>query len=183
MFTARNHFAQLAAGSDARICARLHHPSRTGASATNEPLGKILAGSGAPVSRLFAGRAMAETTREFIAVTRQNRPSPALSELILSPEIIYSLGQQMSKCLCHAIRMKNSKSARFQVSLSAFVASCEIIAVFGMARLVKKTDGRHELIGGTRDDHAAAREWCSLFDHELVFSSVSWSATSRSFAA
>jgi hypothetical protein len=48
----------------------------------------------------------------------------------------------------------------------------EIVAVFGQARLVRRIDGRHELIGGSQADHFAAREWCSLFQHELVFSSV-----------
>jgi hypothetical protein len=64
--------------------------------------------------------------------------------------------------------MKYAKSAQFHLSFSAF-ASRKVIAIFGTARLVKKADGGHELIGGTRVDHAAALEWCSLFHHELVF--------------
>ena len=48
----------------------------------------------------------------------------------------------------------------------------ETIAIFGAARLVKKLDGKIELFGGTEDDHAAAREWCSLFAPEVVFSST-----------
>lgn len=59
----------------------------------------------------------------------------------------------------------------------------ELIATFGDARLVRKLDGRHELIGGTPDDLAAAREWCSLYAHDLVFSSAPRSARWRSFAA
>lgn len=46
----------------------------------------------------------------------------------------------------------------------------ETIATFGAARLVKKLDGKIELIGGTGKDHADAREWCSLFAPEVVFS-------------
>jgi len=46
----------------------------------------------------------------------------------------------------------------------------ETVAVFGRARLIRRIDGRHELIGGSWADHFAAREWCSLFQHELVFS-------------
>ena len=46
----------------------------------------------------------------------------------------------------------------------------EVIARFGEARLVQRMDGRHELVGGTRSDHQAALEWCSLFHHDLVFS-------------
>ena len=45
----------------------------------------------------------------------------------------------------------------------------ETIAIFGAARLVKKLDGKIELIGGTADDHAAAREWCALFAPDIVF--------------
>lgn len=44
----------------------------------------------------------------------------------------------------------------------------ETIATFGNARLVKKLDGKYELIGGSRDDRRAAREWCSLFLHEAA---------------
>ena len=39
---------------------------------------------------------------------------------------------------------------------------------FGQARLVKKLDGKLELVGGTREDRTAAREWISLFFHEAV---------------
>jgi hypothetical protein len=55
----------------------------------------------------------------------------------------------------------------------------EIVAVFGAARLVKGADGRHALMGGSRADHLAAREWCSLFEHEIVFSGrpMEWEAT------
>jgi len=67
--------------------------------------------------------------------------------------------------------MKIKKSVRFQVSnFSLFHdAGRQLIAAFGAARLVRQLDGQHELIGGTAEDHAAAREWCSLFAHEIVF--------------
>jgi hypothetical protein len=70
--------------------------------------------------------------------------------------------------------MKIKKSVRFQVSnFSLFHGvSRQLVAIFGTARLVKKSDGRHELIGSTADDHAAAREWCSLFALEVVFTSA-----------
>ena len=42
------------------------------------------------------------------------------------------------------------------------------IAVFGAARLVKHLDGKIQLVGGTRDDRHAAREWCSLYLHEAA---------------
>ena len=44
----------------------------------------------------------------------------------------------------------------------------ETIAMSGAARLVRNLDGRHELIGGTNEQHAAAREWISLFAHDIV---------------
>jgi hypothetical protein len=80
--------------------------------------------------------------------------------------------------------MKIKKSVRFQVSsFSLFHGVCRhLIAVFGTARLVKKTDGRHELIGGTADDHAAAREWCLLFAHDVVFTSAPQRNPSIAFA-
>ena len=44
----------------------------------------------------------------------------------------------------------------------------ETIATFGDARLVKNLNGKFQLIGGTPDDRAAAREWCSHFLHEAI---------------
>jgi hypothetical protein len=44
----------------------------------------------------------------------------------------------------------------------------EIIACFGGARLVKRLNGKYELIGGSHDDRIAAREWISLFFHVVV---------------
>ena len=44
----------------------------------------------------------------------------------------------------------------------------EIIAYFGQARLVRRSDSQYELLGGSEDDWAAAREWISLFMHEAV---------------
>jgi hypothetical protein len=49
------------------------------------------------------------------------------------------------------------------------LAPVETIARFGAARLVRKLDGRHELIGGTLPEHSAAREWCSRLAPEIVF--------------
>lgn len=48
-----------------------------------------------------------------------------------------------------------------------------IIQQFGAARLIRNFDGSHNLVGGTRDDLAAAHEWVSLFAHEIVFSAAS----------
>jgi hypothetical protein len=71
----------------------------------------------------------------------------------------------------------------YQLPLSALNFEPTLIARFGPARLVRKLDGRHELIGGTADDHAAAREWCSLFAPEVVFTSAPRLASALAFAA
>jgi hypothetical protein len=44
----------------------------------------------------------------------------------------------------------------------------EVIAYFGRARLVKRLDCKYELRGGSGEDHSAAKEWISLFMHEVV---------------
>jgi hypothetical protein len=45
-----------------------------------------------------------------------------------------------------------------------------IIQKFGGAKLIRHADGKHELIGGTTGEVAEAKEWVSLFAHEIVFS-------------
>lgn len=44
----------------------------------------------------------------------------------------------------------------------------EVLAYFGQARLVKRLDGKLELLGGTDGDRTAAREWISMFFHEAI---------------
>jgi CheY-like chemotaxis protein len=46
------------------------------------------------------------------------------------------------------------------------------VASFGAANLIRHGDGRWELRGGPPEDQAAAREWCSLFQHEATFPSA-----------
>ena len=50
------------------------------------------------------------------------------------------------------------------------VHKAKIICCFGNAWLIRRANGRHELIGGTESDFTAAKEWISLFAHEIVFS-------------
>jgi hypothetical protein len=40
---------------------------------------------------------------------------------------------------------------------------------FGQAKLVRNARGCHELIGGSVADLVTAKEWVSLFAHEMVF--------------
>ncbi len=80
----------------------------------------------------------------------------------------------MSNRLCQAGGMKIKRTS--WLPLSALNFQTTTVARFGPARLVKNFDGRHELIGGTAEHHAAAREWCSLFAPEVVFQSAESSA-------
>jgi hypothetical protein len=93
----------------------------------------------------------------------------------------FLLGPPMSNCPCHAVRMKMNQTVRF--SRSTLSPKPATIAFFGAARLVKKGNGRHELIGGTAGDCTAAREWCSLFAHEVVFTAVPEAQTPRKSTA
>ncbi len=44
----------------------------------------------------------------------------------------------------------------------------EVIARFGEAALIRERDGKWQLRGGSRDDQLTAKEWISLFMHEVV---------------
>jgi hypothetical protein len=44
----------------------------------------------------------------------------------------------------------------------------EIVARFGEATLVRRSNGQYELVGGRKEDHFNAREWASLFMHEAI---------------
>ena len=71
----------------------------------------------------------------------------------------------MSYPPCYGRAMKMNKITNLIRNL---INADRIIQWFGSARLVRRSDGRHELIGGTRADLAAAREWISLFGHDIV---------------
>jgi hypothetical protein len=45
----------------------------------------------------------------------------------------------------------------------------KIVHRFGNAWLIRRSDGTHELMGGNENNFAEAREWVSLFAHEIVF--------------
>ena len=44
----------------------------------------------------------------------------------------------------------------------------EVIATWGDAKLIKTLDGKYELVGGSKEDLAAAREWISVFLPDAV---------------
>ncbi len=49
------------------------------------------------------------------------------------------------------------------------LAPAKIIRYFGDARLIRNSNGQHALIGGSEQDVTAAKEWVSLFAHDVVF--------------
>ena len=61
---------------------------------------------------------------------------------------------------------------RIRNILSLFKDEAELIASFGEADLVRYLDGRYELRGGSRDDRLTAKEWISMFCHDVVVREV-----------
>ena len=49
-------------------------------------------------------------------------------------------------------------------------SEANLIAVFGSAKLMRKRNGDYYIIGGGPADHAAAKEWVSMFMHEASIS-------------
>jgi hypothetical protein len=45
----------------------------------------------------------------------------------------------------------------------------QVVRQFGNAKLIRRPNGHHGLVGGTDADRADAFEWSSLFAHEIVF--------------
>jgi len=48
----------------------------------------------------------------------------------------------------------------------------KIIQQFGQAKLIRQPAGQHELIGGTPEDRANARDYIAFFQHELVVTNL-----------
>ena len=69
-------------------------------------------------------------------------------------------GQPMSNCPCYASGMK----------MNCIIKPARILLRFGRARLIRGEDGKYELVGGSEGDYTEAKEWVSLFAHEIVFS-------------
>jgi hypothetical protein len=44
-----------------------------------------------------------------------------------------------------------------------------LIQQFGKARLLQHPNGKYELVGGGEGDYTDAKEWVSLFAHDIVF--------------
>jgi len=58
---------------------------------------------------------------------------------------------------------------RIKKSYKVHSAPDEIIGHFGQVRLVRKADGKHELVGGTMEAQATVRNWCGLYAPFVVF--------------
>lgn len=87
----------------------------------------------------------------------------------------------MANPRCHTGGMKIKRT--YQIPLTALVFQPTTIARFGRESLVRHFDGPYELVGGSRADQAAAREWCSLFAPEVVFPVKSRRNPATAFAA
>ncbi len=79
---------------------------------------------------------------------------------------LFSVGQHLSMRRCDHERMKR------KTFFPWFKDEGEVIASFGQAQLVRFLDGKCVLNGGSKDDRIAAKEWISLFWHEVVVREV-----------
>jgi len=70
------------------------------------------------------------------------------------------------------MKLKIKTRRRVPSALPAFLLRPTTIARFGRANLVKHFDGPYELQGGTAEERATAREWCSLFAPQVVFAAA-----------
>ncbi|MGA2246358.1 MAG: hypothetical protein ABSH48_15280 [Verrucomicrobiota bacterium] len=59
---------------------------------------------------------------------------------------------------------------KFKTICYGFINGNQIINRFGNAWLIQMANRQFRLVGGSNDDLANAREWASLFGHQIVFS-------------
>ena len=55
------------------------------------------------------------------------------------------------------------------MKLNCVINGGKIVNRFDNALLTKRSDGKHELVGGNENDFTQTKEWVSLFAHEIVF--------------
>jgi hypothetical protein len=67
-------------------------------------------------------------------------------------------------------RCPTSHVKLWRMKMNCIVNPARILNRFGNAWLIKRADGKHELVGGSDRDFTEAKEWVSLFAHEIVFS-------------
>jgi hypothetical protein len=56
------------------------------------------------------------------------------------------------------------------MKMNCIISPARILRHFSHAWLIQRADGKHELVGGSERDYTEAKEWVSLFAHEIVFS-------------
>ena len=71
----------------------------------------------------------------------------------------------MSHPLCQHQGMKLMQRLQNRFNLGG-----KTIQQFGQAKLIRQPEGQHELIGGTPEDRANARDYIAFFQHEVVLS-------------
>ncbi len=54
------------------------------------------------------------------------------------------------------------------MKMNRMINPARILRHFSHARLIQREDGKHELAGGNDVDYTEAKEWVSLFAHEIV---------------
>ena len=57
----------------------------------------------------------------------------------------------------------------WRMKMNCIINPARILNRFGNAWLIKRADGKHELVGGNENDFTQTKEWVSLFAHEIVF--------------
>ena len=67
--------------------------------------------------------------------------------------------------------MKINNLGRIKKSNRVWPLPDEPVATFSTVRLVRKADGRYELMGGTAYDQATVRKWCRRFAPFVGFAS------------
>lgn len=58
----------------------------------------------------------------------------------------------------------------WRMKMNCIFKSAKIISRFGNAWLIRGANGKHALVGGSDGDYTEAKEWVSLFAHEIIFS-------------
>lgn len=66
--------------------------------------------------------------------------------------------------------MSNPPPYVLRMKINYRIKSKSIINRFGSAWLVRGSNGKTALVGGTARDFTEAKEWVSLFAHDVVFS-------------
>jgi hypothetical protein len=85
---------------------------------------------------------------------------------ISTPELVFGNPPTQTKTLKFMFSTHLTARGRF---CHAKWRRGQVLKRFGNARLIIGNDGKHELIGGNETNFTEAKEWVSLFAHEVVF--------------